>query len=135
MPTDTERLRARKFGFWSLLVWTGLGLALESAHAFKLSAYLDHPQRRELLVWAHAHGVGLSLVVLAYAAVGVEDGSARFGRVLRAAALLMPAGFALAIFGQGEADPGPAIGLVPAGALLLLYGLFGVARGLKLPPR
>lgn len=131
MPIEQERLRARRFGFWSLVVWTSLGLLLESAHAFKLSAYLDHPQRRELLVWAHAHGVGLALVVLAYAAVGVEAGSSRFGRLLRAAAVLMPLGFALSILGQGEADPGPAIWLVPVGALLLLYGLIGAAKGLK----
>lgn len=128
---SAERLRARKFGFWSLVAWTGLGLALESAHAFKLSAYLDQPQRRELLVWAHAHGVGLALLVLAYAAVGIEESSLRHGKLLRAAALLMPLGFALAVLGQGETDPGPTIWLVPVGALLLLYALIGTARGLK----
>ena len=124
-----ERRRAQRFGFFSLGVWTSLGLALESAHALKVSAYLDHPQRRELLVWAHAHGVGLALVVLAYAAVGIHPGCARFGRFLRAAAVLMPVGFGLSIFGTSEADPGPGIFLVPIGALLAVAGLFGVARG------
>ena len=37
-------------------------------------------------------------------------------------------GFALAIFGAGESDPGPAIWLVPVAALTLLYALSGIAR-------
>jgi hypothetical protein len=125
-----ERARARRFGFFALTAWATLGFALEGAHALKLSAYLDHPLRRELLVWAHAHGVGLALVVLAYAATGVHAGTARFGSVLRAASVVMPLGFALAIFGHSEADPGPSIWLVPVGALLVIVALFGVWRRL-----
>lgn len=125
-----ERARARRFGFASLTAWATLGFALEAAHALKLSAYLDHPLRRELLLWAHAHGVGLALVVLAYAASGVHTGTARFGSLLRFASVLMPIGFALAVFGHSEADPGPSIWLVPVGALLVIAALFRIWRSL-----
>jgi hypothetical protein len=126
-----ERDLSRRFGFASLAVWASLGFLLEGAHALKLSAYLDQPLTRELLLWAHAHGVGLSLVVLAYAAVGITERSLRYGRALRRAAVLMPVAFALGIFAHSEADPGPSIWLVPVGALLLLYALFGITRSLR----
>jgi hypothetical protein len=71
------------------------------------------------------------LVALAYAALGLNARSLRYGRALRLAALLMPTAFALAIFGHSEADPGPSIWLVPVGALALLYALFGVTRSLR----
>jgi hypothetical protein len=125
------RARCTRFGFASLTFWASLGFLLEAAHAFKLSAYLDHPLRRELLLWAHAHGVGLNLVLLAYAALGLNARSVRYERPLRGAALLMPAAFALGIFGHGEADPGPSIWFVPIGALALLYALFGITRSLR----
>lgn len=130
-PEEEERERARRFGFGSLAIWASLGLALESAHALKLSAYLDHPLRRELLRWAHAHGVGLSLIVLAYAAVGISANTIRYGKLLRGAAVLMPAAFALGTLGHSEADPGPTIWLVPVAALLLIYALIGITRSLR----
>lgn len=128
-----EQARARRFGFLSLTTWASLGFGLEAAHALKLSAYLDQPLRRELLRWAHAHGVGLALVVLAYAALGVSERSERFGRWLRLGALLMPLGFGAGIFGHSEADPGPSIWLVPVGALLSLGALAGIVRTLPKP--
>ena len=126
----SERARSTRFGFYSLALWMTLGLGLETAHAFKLSAYLDHPLHRELLLWAHAHGVGLSLVVLAYAALGVNERSLGPGRALRAGSALMPLGFALGVFGRGEADPGPGVWLVPIGALLSVYAVIAIARSL-----
>jgi hypothetical protein len=130
MDLEHERAQSRAFGFSSLLVWALLGFALEAAHAFKLSAYLDQPRRRELLLWGHAHGVGLALVLLAYAALGVLDArSARAGLWLRLACVAIPAGFALGVLGMSESDPGPAIWLVPLGALSLLSGLLQVAVG------
>ncbi len=129
---ERERLRARRFGFASLAGWTSFGVLLEAAHALKLSSYLDQPLCRELLVWGHAHGVGLALIVLAYAALGIETAeSARFGRRLRASALLMPLSFVLAIFGRAESDPGPTIWLVPPLALLLVSALIGIVRSLR----
>lgn len=131
-PLERELLRARRFGFAALSAWASAGLCLETAHAFKVSAYLDHALRRELLVWGHAHGVGLALIVLAYAALGEAAAPAlRFGPRLRVAAALMPLGFVLAIFGHGESDPGPAIWLVPPAALLLLSALVGITRSLR----
>jgi hypothetical protein len=135
MSLDEERERARRFGFASLLGWVVFGTLLEAAHGFKLAAYLDHPLRRELLRLAHAHGVGLSLVVLAYAALGVVDAHSRkHGARLGLAALLIPGGFALSVLAHGEADPGPAIALVPLGALLLIAGLLGILRSFKRSP-
>src|SRR5262249_48615315 len=62
----TEPLRAARFGWTSLLAWAATGLALETAHGLKLAAYLDDALVRLLLTLAHAHGVGLALVVLAH---------------------------------------------------------------------
>ncbi len=127
---DRERALARSFGFFGLFGWASLGFALEAAHAFKLNAYLDHPARRELLVWGHAHGVGLALVLLAYAAQGIlDEKTAQAGRFLRFAAIVMPLGFVLAAFGISESDPGPAIWLVPLAAAALLWGLLQVSLG------
>ncbi len=118
-----EKADARAFGFLSLFLWTSLGFALEAAHAFKLSSYLDQPQKRELLVWGHAHGVGLALTLLVYAALGAELPTRHAGKLLRFGASAMPLGFVLSIFYTSESDPGPAIWLVPVGALCLLLGL------------
>lgn len=119
---------SRQFGFGSLALWATLGFLLEAAHALKVSRYLDHPLRRELATWAHAHGVGLSLVVLAYAAVGIHAGlSSSAGLRLRIGTLLLPAGFLLGIVGHTESDPGPAIFAVPLGAVLVIWSLFEVA--------
>jgi hypothetical protein len=133
---EQERLRARSLGFTLLFVWALLGFSLEAAHAFKLSSYLDRPALRELLVWGHAHGVGLALILLAYAAQGVlDERSARAGVRLRFAALVMPLGFVLAALGASEVDPGLAIWLVPVAALALLSGLFEVALSSLRAPR
>ncbi len=123
-----EARTSRQFGFGSLTLWAGLGFGLEAAHALKLSSYLDHPLRRELATWAHVHGVGLSLVVLAYAAVGIRTGLASsVGLRLRVGASLLPAGFLFGLVGLTESDPGPAILAVPLGAVLVLWSLFEIA--------
>ena len=128
---DLEQARraARKHGFGLLFASACLGFLLEAAHALKLSAYLDVPLRRELLVWAHAHGVGLSLVLLAYAACGaVDHKSASAERTLALGCVLMPVGFLLGSLNLHESDPGLGIALVPIGALCVLYALFTVWR-------
>ena len=110
-------------------MWAFVGFTLEVAHGFKVALYLDHPLRRELLRLAHAHGVGLSLVMLAYAALGVVDErSLAHGKRLRVASLLIPLGFVAGCAGMSEADPGLGIALVPIGAALLLWALAGIAR-------
>ena len=132
----SEARRAARFGWTSLAIWAAFGLALETAHGFKLGLYLDDDLRHTLLRLAHAHGVVLALVVLTYGR-GVDalfpgDGAAgptpaRVGGALRAGALLAPLGFALSAIRPHEGDPGVAIGLVPLGGLLLVGGLVRVA--------
>lgn len=117
---------ARRYGFGLLFVSACLGFALELAHALKLAPYLDVPLRRELLTWAHAHGVGLALVLLAYGASGIA--TPNNVKWLAIGALGMVFGFALASVDLHESDPGVAIVLVPAGALLVLRALFVAAR-------
>jgi len=126
---DSARSRARRGGFTLLFFSACLGFCLEAAHALKLSPYLDVPLRRELLTWAHAHGVGLALVLLAYAAGGIVDAqTARHARTLLVGALLVPLGFLLASVDLHESDPGVSIVLVPVGALCVLYALFHALR-------
>jgi hypothetical protein len=128
-PLEPARRRARIHSYRLLFASACLGFCVELAHAFKLSPYLDVPLRRELLTWAHAHGVGLALILLAYAATGIVDAaSARNARVLMLGGVLMPAGFALASIDLHESDPGLGILLVPVGALLVLRALYVAMR-------
>lgn len=123
--------RARAIG------WTGLGLsalagsALETAHGLKLAGYLDDELARLLLRLSHAHGAGLSLILLAFAVAGAPHLAAprarSIGRGLVAALVLMPLGFGAAAFGHPEGDPGAPIFLVPIGALALLVSLARLA--------
>ena len=68
---NDELRRCRRFGWTSLAAWALFGLALEAAHGFKLAAYLDDNLRHTILRLAHAHGVILALVVLAFAAASL----------------------------------------------------------------
>jgi hypothetical protein len=134
MTDLAEPARSRRFAWSSLFVWVLFGLALEAAHGFKLSAYLDDSLRRSLLRLAHAHGVILALVVLAWGEAGAPlvDPPARapgVGRWLRAGAVLVPLGFALSAVRATEADPSLPIVLVPLGALALLAALGRTAHG------
>ena len=135
-----EPQRSRRFGWTSLFLWILFGLALEAAHGFKLSAYLDDSLRRSLLRLAHAHGVILALVVLAYGEAGVPllahrtsapdraASAVAVGRLLRAGALLVPSGFALSAIRASEGDPALPILLVPLGALALLAAIGRLAH-------
>ena len=117
---------SRRFGFSSLLAWALFGTALEAMHGFKVGPYLDDELARSMLRLGHAHGVGLAIVVLVYGVAGAPlfaDGGRAAGRLLRAAALLIPIGFALSAIGHPESDPGVAIFLVPPGAVCLLVGV------------
>ena len=55
-----ERVAARhvRFGWWSLLFFLTLGIALESLHGFKIGWYLDvtNETRRYMFTLGHAHG-------------------------------------------------------------------------------
>ena len=128
-----EQARARRVGFCGMFIWALLGFALEAAHGWKWAPVLDDALARELLRLSHAHGVLLSLVCVTYSSVGVRmfelrsDCGRSVRQLLSAACVLMPAGFALAVLGHTEADPGVAIWLVPAGGVCLLVALGDLA--------
>ncbi|HEU4420392.1 MAG TPA: hypothetical protein VFT55_15760, partial [Planctomycetota bacterium] len=121
--------RARRFGWWSLLVWLSLGLVLETLHGFKVGWYLDvvNDARRLMLTLAHAHGTLIALVNLGFAAtIRAEEASlglARGAACLRWAGVVMPLGFLGGGIQTLGADPGFAIVLVPVGAVLLFFGV------------
>ncbi len=128
-------LASRRFGWWSLLVWLGLGLVLEAMHGFKVGWYLDvgNDGRRLQLTLAHVHGTLLALVNLAFAANARPTESTlpalrSASWLLRWAAVLMPVGFLFGGVFQMGADPGFAIVLVPVGGVMLLAGVFRTAR-------
>lgn len=124
-----------RVGYCGLLLFVALGVALEALHAWKVGAYLgvDNETRRLMWTLAHAHGIGLSLLQIAFAAtltLSPGSGYALASRLLNAATALIPLGFFLGGVNTYEADPGLGILLVPLGALALLVGLSLVARAL-----
>src|ERR1700730_1740994 len=108
-------------GWLSIAVWMGFGLLLEGFLGYKIPAYLQDQQRRELFRLAHTHGTFLGLV-LVVATVVIQRANISPPRAARAAIRLgtglMPLGFLIAGLWHSEADPGPAIWLVsPAGRI------------------
>lgn len=144
-PTEVDLVRGRalslqhlRFGWSGLLVFALLGIALEALHAWKVGAYLgvDNETRRLMWTLAHAHGVGLSLLQIVYAASLrlMAAAPALFTtRLFHAATVLVPLGFFLGGVNTYEADPGFGILLVPLGALALLIALGTVVRALFRP--
>jgi hypothetical protein len=119
-----------RFAWTSLALWAASGMTLEAAHGFKLAAYLDDELTRTLLRLAHAHGVGLSMIVLLVAAHVARIGprlAAHLRPALFFAAVALPGGFALGVLGHPEGDPGPGVLLAPPGGFALLYVLTRIA--------
>jgi hypothetical protein len=122
-----------RFGWVALAVFLSLGLVLEALHGFKVAWYLDvgAENRRLLLTLGHAHGTLLGLVNLALAATSGHLSSGSPARVaswgIRAATVLLPAGFLLGGLWLHGTDPGLGILLVPVGGLALLVGVSGAA--------
>src|SRR5207253_75315 len=60
--------RHLRLGWWSLLIFLTMGMALEFLHAFKLGAYLNVSNETRRLMWtlAHAHGALLGIVQIAF---------------------------------------------------------------------
>lgn len=128
--------RHLRFGWWSLLFFLTVGLILEGLHGFKVAAYLKTSMETRRVMWtlAHAHGTMLALVHLGFAFtirtfpeqnVKAREWASAF---LRAATLLIPAGFALGGMFIYAGDPGLGILLVPLGALLLFAAVFMTAH-------
>jgi hypothetical protein len=131
--------RHLRFGWWSLLVFATLGLALESLHGFKVRAYLDVSNETRRLMWtlAHAHGtlLGVVHVIFALTLTAFQDLSARNLRLMSTslvgASVLLPGGFFLGGVAFYSGDPGLGILLVPVGAVLLLTAVFFMARAIS----
>jgi hypothetical protein len=128
--------RHLRFGWWSLLLFASLGLTLEALHGFKVRAYVDTSNETRRLMWtlAHAHGIGLALVHVAFGLmlrVAPESSPPNVQLIstsLVAASILLPGGFFLGGIAFYAGDPGVGIALVPAGAAALLYAVFSIAR-------
>jgi len=138
-PLDPLAQRHRRLGWYALLAFSSLGLALEALHAFKAGFYLDvgAETRRSLWRLAHAHGALLGLVNLAFAAALSHTRETARPRLELASAcfiggtLLLPAGFFIGgAFAQGG-DPGTGVLLVPVGALLFVLASGLTARSLR----
>ena len=128
--------RHLKIGWWSVFVFAGLGLTLESLHGFKVGAYLDVSNETRRLMWtlAHAHGTLLGLVHVAYAVTLPFMRSANqplISRTLTSAGILLPLGFFLGGVQFYAGDPGFGVLLVPIGAVLLLSAVWFVARAVS----
>lgn len=125
-------------GWALLLTFLSLGIVLEVMHGFKIGWYLDADQqtRRHLMTLAHAHGVLLALVQIAFGVTlhvrtGLDARACRVASVcLLGAALLLPGGFLLGGLFPYGGDPGLGIFLVPPAAVLLFVGVGTTARAL-----
>jgi len=132
---DSSR-RHLLFGWWSLLLFASLGLMLESLHGFKVRAYLDVSNETRRLMWtlAHAHGTLLAVIHIVFGLAlraGAVPGAASARSIsisLIAASVLLPGGFFLGGLAFYAGDPGVGVLLVPAGAVLLLFAVFSIAR-------
>ncbi len=147
-PSPSDDWHAKMFrrhmlvGWWSLLLFILLGVALESFHGLKLAWYLsvDSESRRLLWTLAHSHGTLLAVVHLCFAATlwqvfhPTAHASATQVKWLTWASLcligagvLIPAGFFLGGWFHYSGDPGLGIVFVPIGALLLVVSIAIIA--------
>lgn len=134
--TATYLRRHLRFGWWSLLCYLTLGIVLESLHGFKVGWYLDVANETRRFMWtlAHAHGVLLSLVNLAFAVTlpHLATDTVRLARLaspcLMGATICLPGGFLLGGVVIHGGDPGLGILLVPVGALFLFIAVLLTAR-------
>lgn len=134
--------RHLRFGWWSLFVFLLLGATLETLQGFKAGFYLDVSNETRRLMWtlAHAHGALLGIVNVAAGvtlrALPELPGDARIPLIsatLRAATVLLPAGFFAGGVTFYSGDPGVGIALVPVGAACLAIAVFLLARAVSNP--
>jgi hypothetical protein len=128
-----------RIGWWSLLIFLSLGIALELCHGFKVRWYLDVSNETRRLMWtlAHAHGTLLALLHMAFAAAtwlvpAWAPGWRRLAsRALCVASVAIPLGFFLGGVQIFAGDPGIGILLLPAGAFLLFVSVLLTACGMS----
>lgn len=129
-------MRHLRVGWWSLLIFLSLGIALEMMHGFKIGWYLDVSNETRRLMWtlAHSHGGLLAVLNIVFAAsLGYlpswSEGSRKLAsRCMLGSLILMPLGFWMGGVFIHAGDPGLGILLVPPGGLLLLLGVLLTAR-------
>lgn len=135
-PGDALIRRHLAIGWWSVLLFSALGLLLETLHGFKVAAYLDVGNETRRLMWtlAHAHGTLLGLLHIAFAAtLGAApafppEQQRTVSKMLLAATIVLPGGFFAAGVRFYSGDPGIAAAIVPVGAALLLLAAWLTAR-------
>jgi hypothetical protein len=134
--------RHLRIGWTALALFSAAGLTLELLHAWKVAGYLDGADETRRLLWtlAHAHGVGLGLLNLGFAATAHalardEPQDAQPSRALELSSSLlslstwlMPLSFFLGGIGSYESDPGAFVWLVPPAALALVVAALLMAR-------
>lgn len=129
--TTTVAARHQQVGWWGLLIFLTVGIALELMHGFKSGFLLDadNETRRLMLRLGHAHGVLVALVNVAFAvtirvAAGpIDRGWRTASSLLVAATILLPGGFLLGGLFVHGGDPGLGVLLVPVGALTLFVAI------------
>lgn len=127
--------RHLRWGWCALCVFLTLGILLEAFHGLKVDWYLSVANDTRRLLWrlAHTHGTLLGLVNLGFAftlritELPPERGARLASAALIGATLLLPLGFLLGGIVIHGGDPGRAIVLVPAGAILLLSSVAWIA--------
>ncbi len=139
LPGNHSLIRAHlAIGWVSLVAFVTMGILLEYMHGFRVPSYMNVGEaeiRRQMWTLAHAHGVLISLVHIAFAATLYITTSRRqrgysvASACLTAAGILMPLGFFLGGVYVYPGDPGMGIFLVPPGAILLLAAVSLVAIG------
>jgi hypothetical protein len=114
-------------------------VAIESGGAFLVAVVTGRVAatdfQRSFYRAGHAHAgvlVILGLVCLLLTEATALDGFWRWlaGTGVLVAAILMPAGFFLSAVGPGRERPGPAVVLLPVGAVVLAAGLVSLGIGL-----
>jgi hypothetical protein len=116
----------------TIAVFLAMGLWLESMFGLRTRGFVDDDLRRELLRLGHAHGglLGLLNLALAWAMTRLET-PASWAPKIRVAALfgawLVGLGFTFGGVWHGPTDPGAAVLVVPAGALMLFASCLACA--------
>ena len=130
-------LRHVAIGWVMLLIYLSLGMVLEAFHGFKVRWYVDLNNEMRRLMWtlAHAHGVLIGLIHIAFAATVHLRPEAQKQRPLASACLvlagvLLPGGFLLGGLVIHQGDPGIGVFLTPIGGLLLFAAVAITVRGL-----